>query len=143
MTRERPSFSPPSTWKRPTSSADRVGIISGGRLVAEGTPATLKAEVGKPHLELSLVDQGGKESKAEEVLARFGRPLPARDGTLMVELESGTSEVGPIVVALNQVGLDVESLDLVQPSLDDVFVQKTGQHLEGAQETDETEAVQP
>ena len=61
----------------------------------------------------------------------------------MVELESGTSEVGPIVVALNQVGLDVESLDLVQPTLDDVFVQKTGQHLEGAQETDETEAVQP
>ena len=61
----------------------------------------------------------------------------------MVELESGTSEVGPIVVALNQVGLDVESLDLVQPSLDDVFVRKTGQHLEGAQETDETEAVQP
>ena len=40
-------------------------------------------------------------------------------------------------------GLDVESLDLVQPSLDDVFVAKTGQHLEGAQETDETEAVQP
>jgi ABC-2 type transport system ATP-binding protein len=123
--------------------ADRVGIISGGRLVAEGTPSTLKAEVGKPHLELSLVDQGGKESKAEEVLARFGRPLPARDGRLMVELESGTSEVGPIVVALNQVGLDVGSLDLVQPTLDDVFVQKTGQHLEGAQETDETEAVQP
>ena len=43
--------------------ADRVGIISGGRLVAEGTPAALKAEVGKPHLELSLVDQGGKESQ--------------------------------------------------------------------------------
>ena len=42
----------------------------------------------------------------------------------MVELERGTSEVGPIVVALNQEGLDVESLDLVQPTLDDVFVQQ-------------------
>jgi ABC-2 type transport system ATP-binding protein len=124
--------------------ADRVGIISGGRLVAEGTPAVLKAEVGKPHLELCLVEQDGKESRAEEVLTRFGRPLPARDGTLMVELDAGASQVGPIVVALNQAGLDVESLDLVQPSLDDVFVQQTGQHLEGAQrETDETEAVQP
>jgi ABC-2 type transport system ATP-binding protein len=119
--------------------ADRVGIISGGLLVAEGTPGALKAEVGKPHLELSLVDQGGKESRAEEVLARFGRPLPARDGTLMVELEHGAPEIGPIVVALNEVGLSVESLDLVQPSLDDVFVHKTGQHLEGSEE--ESEAV--
>jgi ABC-2 type transport system ATP-binding protein len=122
--------------------ADRVGIISGGRIVAEGTPTALKAEVGKPHLELSLVEQAGKESRAEEVLARFGLPLPARDGVLMVELEHGTSEVGPIVVALNQAGLDVESLDLVQPTLDDVFVHKTGQHLEGAsEETGETEAI--
>jgi ABC-2 type transport system ATP-binding protein len=121
--------------------ADRVGIISGGRLVAEGTPGALKAEVGKPHLELSLVELAGRESQAESVLARFGRPLPARDGTLMVELKHGTSEVGPIVVALNQEGLDVESLDLVQPTLDDVFVQKTGQHLEGAeQDTGEAEA---
>jgi ABC-2 type transport system ATP-binding protein len=122
--------------------ADRVGIISGGKLVAEGTPTALKSEVGKPHLELSLVEQAGKESRAEEVLARFGTPLPARDGTLMVELEHGTSEVGPIVVALNQAGLDVESLDLVQPTLDDVFVHKTGQHLEGAsEETGESEAI--
>jgi ABC-2 type transport system ATP-binding protein len=114
--------------------ADRVGIISGGRLVAEGTPGTLKAEVGKPHLELSLVDPGGRESEAERVLARFGRPLPARDGTLMVELDRGSAEIGPIVVALNQAGLDVEHLDLVQPTLDDVFVQKTGQHLEGSED---------
>jgi ABC-2 type transport system ATP-binding protein len=124
--------------------ADRVGIISAGKLVAEGTPRALKAEVGRPHLELCLVDQEGNESRAEQVLGRFGRPLPARDGTLMVELEHGSSEIGPIVVALNKEGLDVESLDLVQPTLDDVFVQKTGQHLEGAdadQETGETEVV--
>jgi ABC-2 type transport system ATP-binding protein len=122
--------------------ADRVGIISAGRLVAEGTPSALKAEVGRPHLELSLVDQPGKEQLAERVLSRFGRPLPARDGTLMVELERGSSEIGPIVVALNQEGLEVEHLDLVQPTLDDVFVQKTGQHLEGASEdTGDIEAV--
>jgi ABC-2 type transport system ATP-binding protein len=122
--------------------ADRVGIISAGRLVAEGTPSALKAEVGRPHLELSLVDQPGKEQLAERVMSRFGRPLPARDGTLMVELERGSSEIGPIVVALNQEGLEVEHLDLVQPTLDDVFVQKTGQHLEGASEdTGDIEAV--
>jgi ABC-2 type transport system ATP-binding protein len=123
--------------------ADRLGIISHGRLVAEGTPRALKAEVGRPHLELSLVDQEGKEKLAEQVLSRFGRPLPARDGTLMVELEHGSSEIGPIVVALNQEGLEVEHLDLVQPTLDDVFVHKTGHHLEGAQteDTGELDAV--
>jgi ABC-2 type transport system ATP-binding protein len=122
--------------------ADRVGIISGGRLVAEGTPSALKAEVGKPHLELSLVDKDGTRGRAEEVLARFGRPLPVRDGTLLVELEHATAEVGPIVVALNEEGLAVESLDLVQPTLDDVFLEKTGRHLEGAErDTGEVEAI--
>jgi len=113
--------------------ADRVGIISGGKIVAEGTPGALKAEVGRPHLELSLAGGDGEE-RCIEILARFGRPLPARDDKLLVELEHGASEAGPIVRALDDAGLAVESLDLVQPSLDDVFVAKTGEHLEGAGE---------
>ena len=114
--------------------ANRVGIISGGRLVAEGTPEALKAEVGRPHLELSLVDQDGNEARCAEVLERFGKTLPEKDGKMLVELEHGTSEVGPIVIALNEAGLAVEFLELMQPTLDDVFVDKTGQHLEGAAE---------
>jgi ABC-2 type transport system ATP-binding protein len=122
--------------------ANRVGIISGGRLVAEGTPQALKAEVGRPHLELSLVDQNGKEARCDEVLERFGKTLPAKDGKMLVELEHGTTEVGPIVIALNEAGLAVEFLELVQPTLDDVFVDKTGKHLEGAEEeTGEQEVV--
>jgi ABC-2 type transport system ATP-binding protein len=123
--------------------ADQVGIISGGRVVAEGTPRALKAEVGKPHLELSLTGEGSDEARAQEVLARFGRPLPARDGTLMVELEHGRAEIGPIVVALNEAGLAVESLDLVQPTLDDVFLHRTGQHLEGSQQEEESGEAEP
>ncbi len=121
--------------------ADRVGIISGGLLVAEGTPASLKAQVGRPHLELSLAG-GDDPAHCEEILARFGKPLPARDGKQLVELQHGASEVGPIVRALDEAGLAVESLDLVQPTLDDVFVAKTGQHLEGDEkDTGETEVV--
>jgi ABC-2 type transport system ATP-binding protein len=121
---------------------DRVGIIAGGKLVAEGTPRVLKSEVGKPHLELVLHDQDGQADRCEQILARFGRPLPARDGKLLVELEHGASEVGPIVRALDEAGLAVESLDLVEPTLDDVFLDKTGRHLEGAeQDTGEVEAI--
>ena len=111
--------------------ADRVGIISAGKLVAEGTPASLKSEVGVPHLEVVLAD--GSAERAEEVLARFGKSLPARDGTAMVELEGGAAGIAPVVRALDEAGLLVERLDLVEPSLDDVFVEKTGQHLEGAE----------
>ena len=112
--------------------ADRVGIIAGGRIVAEDTPASLKAEVGRPHLEIGLVD--GTAEQAERVCAAFGRPLPQRDGKVLVELERGAAEVAEVVRALDEAGIMVDSLDLVEPTLDDVFVAKTGQHLEGADE---------
>ena len=110
---------------------NRVGIITDGKLVAEGTPAALKAEVGKPHLELSLAGSDGAPVECTEILARFGKVLPERDGLAMVELAHGASDVGPIVRALDDAGLAVKSLDLVQPTLDDVFVAETGRHLEG------------
>jgi ABC-2 type transport system ATP-binding protein len=112
--------------------ADRVGIIDDGRMAAEGTPAALKAEVGSPHLELVVCE--GDARRAEEVLAGFGELLPAKDGAVLVTLERGASQVAPIVRALDDAGLAVESLDLVQPTLDDVFVEQTGKHLEGAGE---------
>ena len=112
--------------------ADRVGIIDNGSMAAEGTPRELKAQVGRPHLE--LVVAGGPAERAREVLGRFGESLPARDGLLMVSLEGGAGQVAAIVRALDDSGLTVESLKLVEPTLDDVFVEKTGRHLEGAEQ---------
>jgi ABC-2 type transport system ATP-binding protein len=111
--------------------ADRVGIINEGRMAVEGTPAALKAQVGNPHLEVIISD--GKAEQAEVILARFGEPMPARDGVLMVSLQRGASDVALVVRALDEAGLSVESLNLVQPTLDDVFVEETGRHLEGAE----------
>ncbi len=111
--------------------ADRVGIISDGLIVARGTPASLKAEVGRPHLEIGLLD--GDPERAERICSAFGRPLPEREGKVLVELEDGAAGVAGVVRALDEAGLAVESLDLVEPTLDDVFVAKTGEHLEGAE----------
>jgi ABC-2 type transport system ATP-binding protein len=123
--------------------ADRVGIIASGRIVAEGTPAALKNEVGKPRMEVVLAD--GDPGACMDVLGRFGDPLPPRDGTLMVEVAAGSAAIAPVVRALDEAGITVESLDVVEPTLDDVFVEKTGQHLEGAETgepgTGETEVV--
>jgi ABC-2 type transport system ATP-binding protein len=115
--------------------ADRVGIIDFGRLVAEDTPRALKAQIGHPHLEIKITDgANGGTTRAEEVVARFGKPLPPRDGLVLVELEHGAGAVAPVVRALDDAGLGVEALDLVEPSLDDVFLAKTGYHLEAEEE---------
>jgi ABC-2 type transport system ATP-binding protein len=119
--------------------ADRVGIISAGKIVAEDTPAALKADVGRPHLEVGLAD--GSAEQAEQICRDFGRQLPRKDGKVLVELEGGAADVAKVVRALDEAKILVESLDLVQPTLDDVFVAKTGQHLEGDDEPTGEHAV--
>jgi ABC-2 type transport system ATP-binding protein len=119
--------------------ADRVGIIDDGLMAAEGTPAQLKAEVGKPRLELALAD--GTPEACAEVLARFGEPLPPKDGVVVVALEGGAAAIAPIIRALDDAGITVQDLHLVEPTLDDVFLEKTGRHLEGAEQQESPEPV--
>jgi len=126
--------------------ADRVGIISTGRIVAEGTPAQLKAEVGVPHLDITLADghDGAHDlDRAREVLTRFGDHRPAGESChLSIAIAGGARDVAPVVRALDDAGFTVASLELQQPTLDDVFVAKTGRHLEGA-ETAAPDAGEP
>ena len=109
--------------------ADCVGIIDDGRIVAEGTPRELKEQVGNPTLEVSVA---GERRQAQAVLERFGELMPSRDGVLNLSLAGGASHVAEIVRALDEAGVAVASLDLHEPTLDDVFVEKTGHRLEGA-----------
>src|SRR5436309_7874009 len=113
--------------------ADRVGIIDHGRIVAEGTPAQLKAQVGSPSVEVTPVEQDAGERLAEW-LARFGELRQNGRGSVTVQLPGGESELAEVVRVLDQAGLRVELLQLHQPSLDDVFLAKTGRKLEGAGE---------
>jgi ABC-2 type transport system ATP-binding protein len=108
--------------------ADRVGIIARGGIVGEGTPTSLKAEIGNAHLEIGIVD--GSAETASRVCQAFGRPLPAKDGKILVELAGGAGDVAQVVRALDDAGILLESLELVEPTLDDVFVAKTGEHIE-------------
>jgi ABC-2 type transport system ATP-binding protein len=115
--------------------ADRVGIIDHGHIVAEGTPAALKAQVGRPTVEVVPGDPAERE-RAEEILARFGDPCASADG-VAVRLRSGEADLAEIVRALDAEHLKVEQLQLHQPSLDDVFLAKTGRSLEGSGDDDE------
>jgi ABC-2 type transport system ATP-binding protein len=104
--------------------AGRVGIIDHGRMAAEGTPSALKAQLGPPRLEVVLA--GGPSERAREAVAGFGEVLPDTNGSLVVALRRGRGDVASLVRALDDAGLLVESLDVVEPSLDDVFAARTG-----------------
>ena len=113
--------------------ADRVGIIDHGRIVAEGTPGQLKAEIGSPSVEVTPVDIEAADRLAE-LLGRFGELRQNGRGSVTVQLPGGESQLAEIIRVLDQDNLHVELLQLHQPSLDDVFLAKTGRKLEGAGE---------
>ena len=115
--------------------ADRVGIIDHGRIVAEGTPGALKAEVGRPTIEAIPADDGDL-SRTAAILERFGELVTSSKG-VAVRLDDGTSGLAEVVRALDAEGLQSEHLQLHQPSLDDVFLAKTGRSLEGAGDDEE------
>jgi ABC-2 type transport system ATP-binding protein len=112
--------------------ADRVGIIHRGRIVAEGTPSELKAEIGRPTVEVVPADPAQREDVVR-TLELFGTPTTGAPGTVCVRVERD-SDLAEIVRALDAEDLHVEHVLLHAPSLDDVFLAKTGRSLEGAAE---------
>jgi ABC-2 type transport system ATP-binding protein len=113
--------------------ADRVGIIDHGHLVAEGTPERLKAEIGRPTVEVVPAALEERDAIAA-ILDRFGERVPGSPDAVAVRLSEGEAELADIVRALDTEGIQVENLQLHAPSLDDVFLAKTGRSLEGAAE---------
>ena len=111
--------------------ADRVGIIDRGRIVTEGTPAMLKAEIGRPTVQ-AVPSEGTEPERLEEVFGRFGELQPSTIG-VAVRLD-GKGDLADIVRALDAAQVGVEDLHLHAPTLDDVFLAKTGRSLEGSEE---------
>ncbi len=113
--------------------AARVGIIDHGRIVAEGTPAALKAEIGEPSVEAVPADSARRDDVAR-VLQRFGGgDCPhAIDESVAVRLKGGDASLADVVRALDGEGIEVAHLQLHAPTLDDVFLAKTGRTLEGS-----------
>ena len=113
------------------SLADRIAIIDGGRIVAEGTPTELKRGLGSA----SIVIETGLGDGALEALRREleGQPLVTAVGaagrSLRVEVTDGAAALQPIAAAISARGVPLEALSLSTPSLDDVFLHLTGRSL--------------
>ena len=119
--------------------ADRVGIIHRGRIVAEGTPAALKADVGRSTVE-AIPAEEGERSRVAEILLRFGAPTQASPKGVAVQLADSNGGLADVVRALDEAKLPIANIQLHAPTLDDVFLAKTGTSLEGAAEDDDEPA---
>jgi ABC-2 type transport system ATP-binding protein len=112
--------------------ADRVGIIAGGSLVAEGTPAELKAHVGEPTLHVDLAPESDVAA-ARRVLSAVGPLVDCQDDArVAIRAARGKATVPLAIRALDEAGIAVESVEVESPTLDDVFAAVTGSTLEGA-----------
>ncbi len=108
--------------------ADRVGILSVGRLVAEGTPSDLKRTIGDDVI-VARVD--GDPAAALARLARVPgvQVVDASGSEVVVSATDGAATIGPVAVALDSGGIAVRDLTLRTPTLDDVFLELTGSHI--------------
>ena len=121
--------------------ADRVGIIDDGKIVAEGTPTELKNEIGRPTVEITPADAGDRDRVAEALggVCDFSGAAAGVDGELVRGQLNAVGGLAAVVRALDAERIEVADLAVHQPSLDDVFLAKTGRKLEGASEPDPAE----
>ncbi|MHB8531639.1 MAG: ATP-binding cassette domain-containing protein [Solirubrobacteraceae bacterium] len=118
---------------------DRLAIIDNGRIVAEGTPERLKAEIGKDVVSVALdgADLAATEA-ALQALPGLDRIVEERDA-LALYVEDGAGSIVEIVRRLDQAGIRAGAISVARPSLDDVFLKATGRRLEGREHPQERE----
>jgi len=108
--------------------ADTVAIIVGGKIVAEGTPAKLKASMGEESINL-VFDSPDLAAKGRQTLDRMGDRIQLDRDTVRLYLSKAAGSIPAVINLLQGAGLAPISLTLTQPTLDDVFLRVTGQRL--------------
>jgi ABC-2 type transport system ATP-binding protein len=107
---------------------DRLAIIDRGRIVAEGSPSDLKHEIAGDILTI------GVEGDCDKILALmraqpFVREASVEDDLVRLYVDKGDQAVPMVLRLLDSAGMAPSSMNLHRPSLDDVFLKKTGRSL--------------
>jgi daunorubicin resistance ABC transporter ATP-binding subunit len=120
--------------------ADRIVVIDHGRVIAEGTSASLKADTGGARLEVTLSTPSPAAPAALEAFVA-GPVHVSHDGRrLRAPVRNATGLATTVVRALDQAGIAVDDVEVRQPSLDDVFFALTGHPTK---EDDDSESAEP
>jgi ABC-2 type transport system ATP-binding protein len=108
--------------------ADRVGIIDSGQIVAEGSPAALKRSLGDDLVVIESADAAAAAAVLERLDQVHGVHVSGEE--VVARALDGSAAVSPVAVALSSAGVKVRSLTLRTPTLDDVFLELTGNRIE-------------
>jgi ABC-2 type transport system ATP-binding protein len=112
--------------------ADRIAIIDQGKLQAQGVPAQLKAELGLESINVVFEDRDSAERAGQQLADITDRTQTDRN-TVRLYMNQAAETIPVVVNRLQQASLNPISLTLTQPTLDDVFLQVTGQRLQSQQ----------
>ncbi|MGJ3238441.1 MAG: ATP-binding cassette domain-containing protein [Anaerolineae bacterium] len=121
--------------------ADRIAIIDKGEIVAEGKPAELKAQVGGEAINLTF-DHVDAVQAAKQALSTMADRIQIDRLMVRLYLKNAAASVPKVVQKLQEINVELETLSLSQPTLDDVFLQVTGQRYEAEGETEDTDELQ-
>lgn len=105
--------------------ADKIAVIDGGKVIAEGTADQLKQRVGNERLELTFATVAGLD-EAANLLKVEGLQTDKDRKSLSLPITKGVSELEDVLATLKKAKVGIEGLSLHKPTLDDVFLHLTG-----------------
>jgi ABC-2 type transport system ATP-binding protein len=106
--------------------AERVAIVSQGRVVAEGTPDDLKRGLEGESITVELQEVDGRLADAERVIAQIAGNAIVEGQQVRARVPNGAQAIPTILGALDAAGVAVASVTTARPSLDDVYLHYTG-----------------
>jgi ABC-2 type transport system ATP-binding protein len=105
--------------------ADRISVIDGGKVIAEGTPAELKRKVGKDRLELTFSSESLLQ-RAETKLGKAVVDVDRKEKSLTTIISNTNKDVRSVLDTLSAANIDITTMTIHKPTLDDVFLSLTG-----------------
>jgi ABC-2 type transport system ATP-binding protein len=110
--------------------ADKIVVIDGGRIIAEGTADELKQRVGSERLEITIAEASSFETAKRVVVYGEGLHLDSKTRTLSLATKGGVHQLKQVLSRLDEAGIGVENVSFHRPTLDDVFLTLTGHTTE-------------